>query len=70
MRCSGSSAALTADEEFLELLCAEEDLLRAKFDAMIAAEWPAHHQTLPAIITSRTRLVLPCRRVSTPTTSD
>jgi len=35
-----SDAALTADEEFLALLCADEELLRAEFDAIIAAEWP------------------------------
>jgi hypothetical protein len=30
----------SADEEFLELLCADQALLRAEFDAIIAAEWP------------------------------
>lgn len=28
-------------EEFLELVCAEEDLLRAEFDEIIAQEWTA-----------------------------
>ena len=32
---------LTADQRFVELLCADEDLLRAEFDAIIAAEWPS-----------------------------
>ena len=32
-------ATLTTDEQFLDLLCAEADLLRAEFDAIIAAEW-------------------------------
>jgi len=29
------------DELFLELLCADEDLIRSEFDAIIAAEWPS-----------------------------
>ena len=28
------------DEEFLALVCADEQLLRAEFDAIVAAEWP------------------------------
>jgi hypothetical protein len=28
------------DEQFLDLLCADEDLLGAEFDAIITAEWP------------------------------
>jgi hypothetical protein len=34
------NATRSTDEQFLELLCADEDLLRAEFDAIIAAEWP------------------------------
>jgi hypothetical protein len=30
----------SAEEEFLDLLLADDDLLRAEFDAIIAAEWP------------------------------
>jgi hypothetical protein len=41
MPCSASSAALTADEQFLKLLDGDEELLRAEFDAIIAAEWPS-----------------------------
>jgi hypothetical protein len=33
-------AARSTDEQFLEWLCADEDLLRAEFDAIIGAEWP------------------------------
>jgi hypothetical protein len=33
-------SALAAHERFVELLCADEELLRAEFDAIIAAEWP------------------------------
>ncbi|HSF99164.1 MAG TPA: hypothetical protein VLA55_10765 [Ornithinibacter sp.] len=28
------------EDEFLELVCADEELLRAEFDAIIAREWP------------------------------
>jgi hypothetical protein len=34
------SATLTSAEEFLALVCSDEQLLRAEFDAIIAAEWP------------------------------
>jgi len=37
----GSTATRGPDEQFLELLCADEDLVRAEFDAIIAAEWPS-----------------------------
>lgn len=32
-------AVLDVDEQFLELMCADEELLRAEFDAIIAEEW-------------------------------
>ena len=35
------TAARTVDEQFLGLMCSDEDLLRAEFDAIIAAEWPS-----------------------------
>jgi hypothetical protein len=41
LRTDGSDATRSTDEQFLELLCADEDLLRAEFDAIIAAEWPS-----------------------------
>jgi hypothetical protein len=28
------------EQEFLDLVCRDENLLRAEFDAIIAAEWP------------------------------
>jgi hypothetical protein len=28
------------DAEFLDLICADEELLRAEFDAIVAAGWP------------------------------
>ena len=40
-RTGGSAATRGTDEQFLELVCADEDLLRAEFDAIIAAEWPS-----------------------------
>ena len=30
----------SAEEQFLDLLLADDDLLQAEFDAIIAAEWP------------------------------
>ena len=30
----------STEEQFLDLLLADEELLRAEFDAIIAAEWP------------------------------
>jgi hypothetical protein len=36
----GYEATRSTDEQFLDLLLADEDLLRAEFDAIIAAEWP------------------------------
>ena len=34
-----AGAARSVDEEFLDLVCADEELLRAEFDAIIAQEW-------------------------------
>ena len=36
----GFKATRSTDEQFLDLLLADEDLLRAEFDAIVAAEWP------------------------------
>ncbi len=36
------------EEEFLHLICADEELLRAEFDAIIAAEWPTPPPRRPA----------------------
>jgi hypothetical protein len=33
--------------EFAELVCGDRDLLRAEFDAIIAANWPSHEQPTP-----------------------
>lgn len=40
----------TAQEEFLALLCADEDLLRAEFEAIIDANWdrPVPQRPVPA----------------------
>jgi hypothetical protein len=37
---TGGSLARTIDEQFLALMCFNEDLLRAEFDTIITAEWP------------------------------
>ena len=31
----------SVDEQFLELICRDEELVDAEFEAIIAAEWPA-----------------------------
>jgi hypothetical protein len=36
-----SDLVLIGDEDFIALVCADEELLRAEFDAIIRAEWPA-----------------------------
>ena len=42
-----SDSTRTVDEQFLDLICSDEDLLRAEFDAIIAAEWPSPPTTTP-----------------------
>jgi hypothetical protein len=37
----------SVDEQFLALLCSDEELLQAEFDAIIAAEWPEPPGSLP-----------------------
>jgi hypothetical protein len=37
---TGDTTARTVDEQFLDLICNDQDLLAAEFDAIIAAEWP------------------------------
>jgi len=38
---SHHESSLAAEEEFLAIVCSDEDLVRAEFDAIIAAEWPS-----------------------------
>jgi hypothetical protein len=38
---TGGSLARTIDEQFVALICSDEELLRAEFDAIIAADWPS-----------------------------
>jgi|SRR4051812_15327202 len=40
-------AARRTDEAFLEILCADEDLLRAEFESIIAKEWPSPPSDVP-----------------------
>jgi hypothetical protein len=37
---TGDPTARRVDEQFLDLICNDQDLLAAEFDAIIAAEWP------------------------------
>jgi len=46
-----AEAAVGTDEAFLDLVCADDDLLRAEFEAIIAASWPAlpvDHDPVPS----------------------
>lgn len=45
---SVDAAAPSTSDLFLELLCADEDLLRAEFEAIVAAEWPSPPPDQPA----------------------
>jgi hypothetical protein len=36
-----AEAAVGTDEAFVDLVCADDDLVRAEFEAIIAASWPA-----------------------------
>jgi hypothetical protein len=44
---SAEEARGLAAEQFLELLCADPDWVRAEFDAIMAAEWPIPPPTGP-----------------------
>jgi len=44
---TGRSGSRTVDEQFLDLICSDQDLLAAEFDAIIAAEWPVPPVSLP-----------------------
>jgi len=35
------------DEQFLDLICSDDELLAAEFDAIIAAEWPTPPASRP-----------------------
>jgi hypothetical protein len=45
---SHHESTLAAEEEFLAIVYADEDLLQAEFDAIIAAEWPSPAPDTPA----------------------
>jgi hypothetical protein len=42
-----SEVAQSIDDEFLALIYADDDLLRAEFDAIITAEWPTRPPVQP-----------------------
>jgi hypothetical protein len=44
---SGDTIARTVDEQFLDLICSNEELLQTEFDAIIAAEWLEPPVSLP-----------------------
>ena len=44
---TGDTITGTVDEQFLDLICSDEDLLRAEFDAIITAEWPSPPANTP-----------------------
>ena len=48
LQSDGVEATHSADEQFLDLLLADEDLLRAEFDGIIAAEWPGPPRDRPS----------------------
>jgi len=41
MPSTATTGDTTVDEQFLDLVCNDQDLLAAEFDAIIAAEWPS-----------------------------
>ena len=44
---SGVDAAGSIEQQLLDLLLADEELLRAEFDAILAEVWPAQPPNLP-----------------------
>jgi hypothetical protein len=44
---SAPTAAPPAEREFIDLVCQDEQLLRAEFDALIAASWPTPPRPVP-----------------------
>ena len=45
---AGADDTRSVEEQFLDLLLADDDLIQAEFDAIIAAEWPGPPRTCPA----------------------
>lgn len=43
----GADDTRSAEDQFLDLLLADDDLLQAEFDAIIAAEWPGPPPDMP-----------------------
>ncbi len=59
---SQHESTLTAEEEFLAIVCSDEDLLRAEFEAILAAEWPSLPPDPPADDAAVERPPGPARR--------
>jgi hypothetical protein len=45
---TGDRIARTVDDQFIALICSDEQLLRAEFDAIIAGQWPSPPPGTPA----------------------
>jgi hypothetical protein len=59
---SQHGSTLAAEEEFLAIVCSDEDLVRAEFEAIIAAEWPSLPPGAPADGVAVERSPGPARR--------
>jgi len=44
---AGAGDTHSVEDQFLDLLLADDDLVQAEFDAIIAAEWPGPPPNLP-----------------------
>jgi len=51
------------DEQFVDLICADQDLIRSEFDAIVAAEWPTPPPTRPRRIPQVERRPRSARRL-------
>lgn len=48
LQADSTATTRSTEEQFIGLLCADEEMLRAEFDAIIAAEWPEPPPAEPA----------------------
>ncbi len=47
-KSTAPGASLTGQEEFIDLVCSDEDWVRDEFDAIVAAEWVGPPPTEPS----------------------
>jgi hypothetical protein len=45
---AGETIARTVDDQFIALICSDEQLLRAEFEAIVAGQWPSPPAGIPA----------------------